>query len=174
MFHSHLIYAVHLWSCCAESTLKPIIQKQKSAIRILSNAKYNSHTEPLFKKLGILPFEKLAIFFKIQFMQHFTQKFLPISLRDMWITNIIRRQDQAHVELRNDDQLHIPFSRTNLTAKLPVANFPSIWTDFPSEEIKFIRNKIEFNYKLKFFLLNQLSSTVNCSRLLCPDCHLNL
>ena len=25
IFHSHLVYAIHLWSCCSESTLKPII-----------------------------------------------------------------------------------------------------------------------------------------------------
>ena len=108
LFHSHLIYASQLWSCCTESLLKPIIAKQKMAVRILSNARYNSHTEPLFKKLNILPFPQLCMFFKLQFMQQFTQKFLPVALSNMWTTNNIRRQNQAQVVLRNHDLLHIP------------------------------------------------------------------
>ena len=39
LFHSHLMYASQLWSCCSESLLKPFVTKQKMAIRILSNAK---------------------------------------------------------------------------------------------------------------------------------------
>jgi hypothetical protein len=173
IFHSHLIYAVHVWSCCAESTIKPIVQKQKAAIRILCKANYNSHTEPLFKKLNILPFPKLVEFFKLQFMQHFTQKLLPKALENMWVTNVIRRIDQPQVQLRDDDQLFIPLSRTSLTSRLPLATFPKIWEDFPDDDIKFQRDKIVFNSRLKTHLLSQLSSTINCNRLLCPDCHLN-
>ena len=112
LFHSHLIYASQLWSCCSESLLKPIITKQKMAIRILTNAKYNSHTEPLFKKLNILPFAQLCLFFKLQFMQQYTQNFLPTALSNMWITNNVRRQNLAHVVLRNDALIHIPLART--------------------------------------------------------------
>ena len=82
-------------------------------------------------------------------------------------------KDQAQVQLRNDDLLHIPHSTLHLTHKLPLSSFPQLWTDFPDEEIKFIRNKIEFNAKLKKYFLGQLSAIVNCNRLLCPDCHLN-
>jgi hypothetical protein len=173
LFHSHLIYASQLWSCCADSLLKPIIKKQKMAIRILSNANYNSHTEPLFKKLNILPFAQLCLFFKLQFMQHFTQNFLPQALNNMWITNNVRRENQAQVVLRNADRLHIPLARSNHTAKHPLTIFPQLWEDFPDESLKFIRNKLEFNRKLKTYFLNNLESNVNCGRLLCPDCHLN-
>jgi hypothetical protein len=79
-FHSHLVYANQLWSCCSESTIKPLALKQKMAIRIVAKAKYNSHTEPLFKKFNVLPLYLLTDFFKIQFMQHFVQKFLPETL----------------------------------------------------------------------------------------------
>jgi len=173
LFHSHLIYASQLWSCCSESLLKPIVTKQKMAIRILTNSKYNSHTEPLFKKLDILPFAQLCLFFKLQFMHQFTQNFLPVSLQTMWVTNNVRRQNQAHVVLRNNDLFYIPLARTPFTSKHPLTTFPQLWTNFPEESIKFIRNKLEFNHKLKIHLLNQLQSNVNCGRLLCPDCHLN-
>ena len=38
---------------------------QKNAIRILNSAKYNAHTEPLFKSCDILPLNSLIEFFQI-------------------------------------------------------------------------------------------------------------
>jgi len=173
LFHSHLIYACQLWSCSFESLLKPIVIKQKIAIRLLSNAKYNSHTEPLFKALNILPFAQLCQFFKLQFMQQFTQKLLPVALQSMWISNNERRSNQSQVVLRNNDALHIPLASSQFTSKHPLTTFPQLWAEFPDESIKFIRNKLMFNKKLKFYFINNLKSNINCGRLLCPDCHLN-
>ncbi len=67
--HSHLIFGIHIWSCTAESNLKPLIIKQKMALRIMNDAAYNAHIEPLFKSCSILPLKNLAEYFKIQFMQ---------------------------------------------------------------------------------------------------------
>jgi hypothetical protein len=91
----------------------------------------------------------------------------------MWVTNAIRRLDQAEVELRDDDLLHIPFARTSTTARFPLTSFPKLWESFPDGEIKFLRNKIEFNSRLKTFYLSTLSNNIRCNRLLCPDCHFN-
>jgi hypothetical protein len=70
--HSHLIFAIHIWSCTTEASLNPLIIKQKMAIRILNGAAYNVHTGPLFKSCGILPLKQLYDYFKVQFMQKFT------------------------------------------------------------------------------------------------------
>jgi len=58
-----LYYAIHIWTCTNESLLKSLFIKQKQAIRIISGSKYNAHTEPLFKKLNILPFPDLVRFY---------------------------------------------------------------------------------------------------------------
>ena len=51
---------------------------QKSAIRIITGSSYNSHTEPLFKRLQILPLPDLISFSKLQFMRRFSQNsYLP-------------------------------------------------------------------------------------------------
>ncbi len=105
-------------------------------------------------------------------MYSFKQEFLPISLNETWQTTRIRRNDQAEIELRNDELLAIPFARTKFCERLPLTSFPKIWTNFPSEEIKFIRNKIEFNEKFKSYFLEQLGTIPHCVRLLCPACHL--
>ena len=170
--HSYLIFANQVWSCATEANLKPLFLKQKTAIRILSLSSYNAHTEPLFKFHGILPLPLLCLYFKLQFMQNFTQNFLPSSFNEVWVTNRIRRADQDQIELRNNDDINIPFARLSSTERLPLTAFPKIWATFPDERIKFIRNIPEFNNELKKYFLNDLNSTPNCSRLLCPHCHL--
>ena len=59
IIHCHLVYALPIWSCTSASNLKTIITKQKIAIRLISNSPYNEHTEPIFKRLNILPFSSL-------------------------------------------------------------------------------------------------------------------
>ena len=173
LFHSHLIYAIQIYSSTNDYFLLPLFKKQKAALRIIYKEKYNAHTEPLFKTKKILPFPTLCEFFRIQFMHSFVNNVLPISFQDTWTTNRIQRGDQAQVELRNDDSIYIPFSRTNFSHLKPLYRFPTTWENFPRGDIKFLRNKIQFNTELKKHFLEQLSETINCNRLLCPACHLN-
>ena len=172
LFHSHLIYAIQIYSSTNPNLLKQIFIKQKGAIRILSNAKYNDHTEPLFKKQKILPFPQLCEFFRVQFMQRYVQNFLPISFINTWVTNRARRGDDASIQLRDDDDFHIPRARTTLVSYHPLVLLPKTWESFPNGYIKFLRNKIEFNSELKKHYLDQLSNEPICNRLLCPVCHL--
>ena len=104
-------------------------------------------------------------------MQRFVQGFLPDSFTNVWITNRIRRQGQAQIELRDDDNLHVPFARHLQLSLQPLILFPKLWENFDDESIKFIRNIPEFNYKLKLYYLNKLSSQVVCTRLFCPSCN---
>ena len=169
-FHSHLIYANQIWTSTFDSNLKEIIVKQKYAIRIIANCKYNAHTEPIFKKLNILPFPMLTEYFKLQFMQNYVQGFLPSSFNNMWTTNRERRENEAQVMLRNDDEINIPFARTKLICLQPLILLPKLWTEFPDERIKFLRNKIEFNVELKKYFMDKLDINFQCKRLFCPAC----
>ena len=170
--HSHLIFGIHIWSCTAESNLKPLVLKQKMSILILYNSSYNAQTEPLFKVSGILPLNMLCDFFRLHIMQKFVQNFLPISFNDTWISNKIRRAEQDQIELRNSDDLDIPFARLTTTSRFPLHSFPKLWSSFGDEQIKFTRNAVEFNKLLKNHFLTLLSNVPNCTRLLCQECHL--
>jgi hypothetical protein len=128
---------------------------------------YNAHTEPIFKDLKILPFDKLIDCTVLQFMQRFVNDYLPVSFVNEWQTNASIRGENIPL-LRNQDDLYIPFSRTNFVERLPLISFPKLWTNFQSFDIKFLRNKLEFKTKLKNHFLNQLSDAVICNRLLCP------
>ena len=83
IFHCHLLYAIQIWSCSRSGPLNEIFKMQKSAIRIITGSSYNSHTEPLFKRLQILPLPDLISFSKLQFMHIFSQKFLPSSFNEL-------------------------------------------------------------------------------------------
>ena len=60
---SHISYALSVWGGSPPSSLKRVISLQKKGIRHVCNAKYNSHTSPLFKKCKIL---KLQDIYKLQ------------------------------------------------------------------------------------------------------------
>ena len=143
---------------------------QKTAIRIISGAAYNAHTEPLFKKLEILPLPDLVLFSKLQFMQKFVQNFLPISFNDTWIRNNIRNIGENEIQLRNRDQfqfIHSNFAKLDL---FPLFDYPKVWQSFQEEHLKIIRKSTLFDSKLKKFFLDDLSSQPVCNRLFCPAC----
>ena len=53
LIHSHLIYAIHVWSICSQSSITKLFKLQKKAIRIIHDLLYNGHTESyfIFKKV---------------------------------------------------------------------------------------------------------------------------
>ena len=101
--HSHLIYGIHIWGGSSKSTLNQIFLKQKQAIRVVCNAQYNAHTEPLFKQCKILPLPDLILYFNLQFMQNVRFNLVPASLSSTWETNRDFRAKQTgnQRELRN-------------------------------------------------------------------------
>ena len=170
IFHCHLLYAIQIWSCSRSGPIGELFKMQKAAIRIVAGAKYNSHTEPLFKELQILPLPDLITYNKIQFMQRFTQQFLPESFNDVWVRNAIRNIGENEIQLRNANQLQINASTLTSLDIFPLFDFPKIWQSFPDEQLKIIRKTLEFDTKLKKFFIDDLDSNVNCNRLLCPAC----
>ena len=174
LFHCHLIYCLPIWSSTSSSNINTVSILQKKAVHIVVLEKYNAHTQPIFKKLKILPLDKLISYFNLQLMQKFKQGFLPISFNQTWSDNRVRRGDQFEISLRNENLLNIPFARLSSSLKLPLINLPRTWENFQNEAVKIIRNKLEFNCKLKEHLLGELSEIIICNRLFCPACHIRV
>jgi hypothetical protein len=172
LVHCHLTYATVIWSACSQSTLKQLITKQKMAIRTISSAKYNAHTEPLFKSLKILPLDKLIYQQKTEFMFCYAKNLLPKALAGSWQT-VQERRNQDDVpnqrHLRNDHDLFVPRICSTMAGKLPLFTLPKCWNDL-APEFKGIGSKNSFKYKVKNHLLSQLSETSQCTRLFCPHC----
>jgi len=51
---SHLYYANIIWVSASTSTLSPLFLLQKRAIRIVANVPYRSHTDTIFRHLGVI------------------------------------------------------------------------------------------------------------------------
>ena len=132
----YFVHGIQIWSCTSPSNLNILTVKQKAAIRIVNSSSYNSHTEPIFKSLNILPLANLIEYFKIQFMFNFINGELPISFESTWIKNENREGGDLHPLLRNHADIFIPPSRLTLTDKFPLFHFPRIWSSFPDNSIK--------------------------------------
>ncbi len=172
LIHSHLVYAIQVWSSGHRESINTIFKMQKKAIRIIHSLPYNAHTESFFKISKILPLPKMIEYFGLQFMQHFSQDFLPTLLRSVWTTNANRNNGNRYYQLRNSDDIYLPTSRLNSFERHPLYYFPKIWTNFTEYDIKIQREKAIFNSMLKKHLLNLLADNYSCDRLLCPTCHL--
>jgi hypothetical protein len=59
LIQPHLEYGITLWGATHETYLNKLNIMQKKAIRVISNAKYNEHTLPLFKQLKLLKLQDI-------------------------------------------------------------------------------------------------------------------
>jgi hypothetical protein len=107
-------------------------------------------------------------------MQQFVQGFLPLSFSGEWRTALEEDNgpDFPNLRNRNYDDLLVPYSRLTFTDRFPLTCFPKLWNSFVDPDVKFLRDKTEFNFKLKAHFLSKLNPNFRCSRLLCPHCHL--
>ena len=163
--HSHIIYAIQVYSAASPSLLKKIILKQKAAVRCISSSKYNAHTVPIFKQHKILPFDQLVNYFKVQFMLYYRNNDLPRSFRNVWQWNY----ERGFHELRNNTNLYVPYFRLNVINRHPICSFPRIWNELDDWSIKHLKNKNEFKVKYKELLLNNLPE-FSCNRVGCTSC----
>jgi hypothetical protein len=177
LIHCHLTYATVIWSSCNAPTLKQLITKQKMAIRTITGAKFNAHSEPLFKKLNILPLPQLIILQRTEFMYNYVHHELPAALSASWPTVQERRDTEnenlvvPNRTLRNDNTLYEPLILSKIAEKLPFFALPKAWNEVCTS-LKQCESKIIFKTKSKYFFLEQLSASVNCNRLFCPSCAL--
>jgi hypothetical protein len=171
LVHCHLVYGNQIWSAASSGVLTELFRKQKAAIRVITNSRYNQHTEPLFKTTNILPLPNLCEFFKLQFVQRFIQGFLPSSFNNIWIKNEARRAENVSMVLRNHDEFFVPTSRLKTFENFPLYLFPKLWVNFQNENIKFIRNIHEFNLSLKEHFIDKLSLNIVCEKAYCPSCN---
>jgi hypothetical protein len=170
LFHSHIVYTNQIWSGAHESSLNKITKLLKTAIRLICNKNSNAHTEPLFKKLEILRVSDLFFFYKSQFMFYYSKNKTPAAFEHTW-TNRIR-----DVRLRwneHEEANLIPFYRLSILERLPLISYPTAWLN-TNEDTRNTTSVLLFNEKLKKNLIDALSDTPNCNRVMCPVCRNNV
>ena len=97
---------------------------------------------------------------------------LPKSFRNenYWILNQDRNMPYA---LRIQEDFYVPRFRLSIVSRLPLISLPKSWNN--SNMTDNIKNKPTyalFKKHIKKHLIENIN--VNCNRLLCPSCHINL
>jgi hypothetical protein len=136
---------------------------------IITNSKYNVHTENWFKNLEILSLRTFCHYLKFQTMYQFINNELPISFADILSINRNRNEDNISKEFWNAGDLHVPYARLSIIEKSPPTYFPKLWHDFHDILIKTSANKSTFKIQLKSHYLLSLKANYVCKRLLSPS-----
>jgi len=83
MLEPHLTYGLPIWGNANLSTLKKTNVLQKKALRCITNSKFNSHTEPLFKSTQILKINDLYTLEVGKIMHKYQNKKIPETFNNL-------------------------------------------------------------------------------------------
>jgi hypothetical protein len=107
---------------------------------------------------------------------HSCQNYL-VAISKQWMaypTNATRHREDFLIALRSRSNLNIPFARLHSSTFQPWVKLPRLWSESENENFKISRDKYELIQQLKKLFLNKMSSVLQCTRMLCPACHLSL
>ena len=156
----HLSYGLLCW----KPRLKDLIKLQKKAVRIISAAKYNAHTDPIFKKLSLLKLDDICRLKEYKFCYQLENQKLPSYFMQLFSRNV----NYHYYNTRTNSDFHLPlikheFARNCIEYMIPISfnNCPSI-----------IKNKIYthsfegYSQYIKKYILSQYN--VSCT---IPECY---
>ena len=81
---SHLCYGILIWGWDSARLLK----LQKKAVRLIVNAKYNAHTDPIFRKLDMLKMKDIYMWSCAKFYYKFKKCSLPHYFKNFFTRNM--------------------------------------------------------------------------------------
>ena len=122
-----------------DSALKPLIMQQKRTVRIISDAEFREHTDPIFKRLNIL---KLTDIYKINLLTyvHKTRSHGYF-------------QRNHNVNTRSSNFATPTFHRLHQTQRAVSYAGPNHWNSLP-ENLKQIDKLSRFKIEVKKFFIN--------------------
>jgi len=131
LIYPYIDYGISLWGSTYKTHVNKIFIKQKKAIRIMTGAQYNAHTNPLFKQLNVAKLDDLYKLQIAKYMYNFFTKTLPPPLTTLFTSN-----DTIHTyDTRNKQNPHVAQRRISRTSKSLRHKGPEIWYSIPKEII---------------------------------------
>ena len=144
LIQPHIEYGIIIWGATHESYINKLNVLQKKAIRIISNAKYNEHTSPLFKKLKLLKLNDIYELHLGKFMYKATHNQLQPALAHYFPLNI----EIHNYSTRQAGNPQIKLRRTTKASFQINYKGPVYWQDLPNDIKQSITIK-QFTSKLK-------------------------
>ena len=127
MYDSLILSQLQFGITCWGFEWNKIFKLQKRALRIMTNSKYNTHTEPLFKELEML---KVKNIFDVQCMK-FCYKFVNKSLPEYFGTMCTFNNELYQIETRGQNQLHLFPTRTVSARNVLRHHIPDLLQEYP-------------------------------------------
>lgn len=118
---------------------------QKKIVRVISEAGYRDHTDPLFSNLSIL---KLSDIHKLELL-----KFVYNQLNTPTVITFERNSTIHSQNLRNQNLLRLPQPRSEATKRFVNYSGCIAWNNLP-ETFRSIDNSVTFKIKLKKYILD--------------------
>ena len=89
-FYSHLIYGIETWGpMMSKKNLDRLFKIQKATVRIITNSKYNAHTDPIFRNNKLLKLNDIIIKFQMcKFGYKLDHKIHPRPLLNIFKKNL--------------------------------------------------------------------------------------
>ena len=179
LFKSHIEYGLIAWGCGPVSSLNKITNLQKSAIRHVSKSLFNSHSDPLLKKLKILKFYDLTRMLRAGFIQQYILGKLPPAFENTFtkISNFSRTREfylplVSQIKLKNSPTYSL-LHTWNKQISLPDKNITFDKIDPKSNSKEKINHLSRLYTSLRQQTLASYSSKVKCKNLYCIDCKRN-
>ena len=148
LVHSHLTYGTALWGSAYQYRLHKLEITQKKCMRHICDVPYNTHTNPLFKKLCI---PRLKDIYKIQlckFMYSYTHGKLPTPLLAIFSTNA----DVHNYNTRQRFDPHVVDRKSDKLSKTLIHQGPKLWLEIPPN-IRTAKSLHSFSYQFKKYVI---------------------
>ena len=110
VIHPHLSYELLAWGNTSHANMNKTVKLQKRAILTIDKSGFNSHTDPLFKRSGILELKDLYEYQTTLFMLDYINNRLPLSFNSTFEFN---HQIQNIHTTRQTNLLHITRCKYN-------------------------------------------------------------
>ena len=140
-----LIYGLIIWGNTYSTTLTPIINLQKKALRIMTFANFDSHSSPLFKKLNILKLTDLIFIKTASFMFDFKRNNLPYMFSNFFTS--VSKIHSYNTRLASSLSYSLSKIRTNYGKFGLRYNGSKIWNSI-NESTKSVAKKKCFKQKI--------------------------
>ena len=158
---SHLQFGITCWGFESNRLFK----LQKRTLRIMTNSKYDAHTEPFFKDLKVLQLDGIFYIQWMKLLYKFTNNTLPKYCHSLFRYN----RKIYEIETRTNSQLHIFPTRTHSAENALRHHIPKLICVMfgPIVCVWIMINYDEIDWGCFFFLLLCL----NCANLHEPCCN---
>ena len=144
----YLNYCLLNWGNAPQCHLNSLIVLQKKAVRIITHSSPLSHSNPLFKKIGVLPLSMLYQHKLGMFMFKYVNKLLPDVFNNLLMTNA----NVHNYDTRTVCDFRVNFSRLVCSIDSVCHQGPLFWNTLP-DSLKDIKSLSLFKSKLKKYLL---------------------